>query len=161
MINKFAYIILYCFLSNLAMAEDFEAGPIWSNDDAKNKCPDVCKKNSNREWNGHWVTTIWGQMSVCNCVYPLKAEEENATVEAEPAATITPTPTPTAIPTTPAKAEIPAQPPAESGQVDPCRLTCRHKNGVEYTGDTVYSTKKKRNICRCYLDPVRLRARGK
>lgn len=49
-------------LSGNAMAIDVEAGPIWNNDDAKEKCPTVC---SSLEWNGQWSTTEQGKMSVC------------------------------------------------------------------------------------------------
>jgi Mannan-binding protein len=45
---------------------DVPAGPIWNNDDAHIKCPAVCTAVG-RTWSGHWVTTIWGQMSVCGC----------------------------------------------------------------------------------------------
>jgi hypothetical protein len=44
---------------------DVEAGPIWSNDDAQDKCPQVC--SSHGGWNGQWTTTEPGTMSVCGC----------------------------------------------------------------------------------------------
>jgi hypothetical protein len=50
------------FASNGALAVDINAGPIWSNDDAQQKCPRVC---SGLRWNGQWTTTQWGQMSEC------------------------------------------------------------------------------------------------
>jgi hypothetical protein len=46
---------------------DVNAGPIWSNQDAKTKCPATCA-NVNLKWNGQWTTTVPGQMSVCGCV---------------------------------------------------------------------------------------------
>lgn len=52
---------------------DVEAGPIWSNDHAKERCPEVIEKwmeeNPGRQakWNGQWATTIAGEMSVCGC----------------------------------------------------------------------------------------------
>jgi serine/threonine-protein kinase len=45
-----------------------EAGPIWSQDDAKKKCPAVCAK-ANGGWTGHWWTTVEGKMSVCQCAF--------------------------------------------------------------------------------------------
>jgi hypothetical protein len=45
-----------------ALAFDVKAGPIWSNGDAQNKCPQVCGGLS---WNGQWTTTDPGKMSVC------------------------------------------------------------------------------------------------
>lgn len=45
---------------------DFEAGPIWDNEDAKGKCPKTCEANHG-SWNGQWRTTVWGKMSVCGC----------------------------------------------------------------------------------------------
>ena len=45
---------------------DVEAGPIWNNNDAKQKCPKVCSDVS-ATWNGNWKTTVWGSMSVCGC----------------------------------------------------------------------------------------------
>ncbi len=46
-----------------ANAEDIKTGPIFSNKDAKKKCPLVAKK-VNRKWNGQW-TTINSKQSVC------------------------------------------------------------------------------------------------
>ncbi|WP_437735088.1 mannan-binding lectin [Sorangium sp. So ce1335] len=47
-----------------------EAGPIWSNIDAQTKCPDTCAGfDSATAWNGQWWTTVWGEMSVCECAY--------------------------------------------------------------------------------------------
>ena len=43
-----------------------EAGPIWNNADAQNKCPGICFGNG-LSWSGQWKTTIQGQMSVCEC----------------------------------------------------------------------------------------------
>ena len=39
--------------------------PIWSNDDAKKKCPLVCWPFGG--WTGSWLTTIPGRLSVCGC----------------------------------------------------------------------------------------------
>jgi hypothetical protein len=68
---------------------DVAAGPLFSNADATNKCPSVCAPG---RWNGQWVTTVPGRMSVCGCVF-----EPPATPG--PAAAPLPTPPP---PTTPA-----------------------------------------------------------
>ncbi len=57
---------LICGFSGVAAAETVEAGPIWNNGDANNKCPAVCGKR-NEHWNGVWRTTIPNKMSVCNC----------------------------------------------------------------------------------------------
>lgn len=43
---------------------DVEAGPLFSNDEARMKCPAVCAP---ARWSGRWVTTVPGQMSVCGC----------------------------------------------------------------------------------------------
>lgn len=47
-----------------ARARDIEAGPIWNQADAEQKCPEVCKAT---KWTGAWRTTEPGRMSVCNC----------------------------------------------------------------------------------------------
>lgn len=47
-------------------SKSIEAGPIWSNQDAKGKCPTTCAA-ADRSWTGHWWTTVPGQMSVCQC----------------------------------------------------------------------------------------------
>jgi hypothetical protein len=39
--------------------------PIWNNFDARAKCEAVCKPFGG--WNGGWLTTIPGRMSVCGC----------------------------------------------------------------------------------------------
>ncbi|MDD5232209.1 MAG: mannan-binding lectin [Syntrophales bacterium] len=44
---------------------DKNAGPIWNQIDANKKCPGVCKWYGG--WNGNWLTTTPGQMSVCGC----------------------------------------------------------------------------------------------
>jgi hypothetical protein len=55
--------IVFGFANN-AFALDVKAGPIWNNDDAKVKCP-VAAAVYTATWNGQWVTTVPGQMSVC------------------------------------------------------------------------------------------------
>lgn len=40
--------------------------PIWSQMDAEQQCPKRCARLGG-SWTGHWVTTIQGQASVCNC----------------------------------------------------------------------------------------------
>jgi FtsP/CotA-like multicopper oxidase with cupredoxin domain len=46
---------------------DVNAGPIFNNQDAQQKCPGVCT-NVSATWNGQWTTTVPGQMSVCGCL---------------------------------------------------------------------------------------------
>jgi Ricin-type beta-trefoil lectin domain/Domain of unknown function (DUF4476)/Mannan-binding protein len=48
------------------VARDVEAGPLFSNAEAARKCPAVCGPG---RWNGQWVTTVPGRMSVCGCVF--------------------------------------------------------------------------------------------
>ncbi len=45
---------------------DIQAGPIWNQADAEQKCPSLCQNNRG-QWTGQWNTTVWGQMSVCQC----------------------------------------------------------------------------------------------
>ncbi|MGH7752910.1 MAG: multicopper oxidase domain-containing protein, partial [Gemmatimonadales bacterium] len=52
--------------SGLGGPTDRPAGPIWSNDDAKVKCPKACLAD-NATWNGQWKTTIPDKLSVCGC----------------------------------------------------------------------------------------------
>lgn len=50
---------------------DLEAGPIWSNDHAGQRCPQVLEEwlaanpDKKAEWTGAWLTTKQGEMSVC------------------------------------------------------------------------------------------------
>lgn len=44
-----------------------EAGPIWDQQDAEQKCPVVCARHDGG-WDGEWRTTRPGEMSVCSCV---------------------------------------------------------------------------------------------
>ncbi|SDK56641.1 mannan-binding lectin [Pseudomonas indica] len=46
-------------------ANDVQAGPIWSNQDAQQKCVQTCQNKGG--WNGNWKTTEPGVMSVCGC----------------------------------------------------------------------------------------------
>lgn len=41
-------------------------GPIWDNEDAKRKCPAVCK-SQNQEWDGNWRTVKDDEISTCDC----------------------------------------------------------------------------------------------
>lgn len=51
---------------------DVDAGPIWDNDHARKRCPEVLaawmEEHPGRQavWTGHWTTTVEGEMSVCN-----------------------------------------------------------------------------------------------
>lgn len=45
---------------------DVQAGPIWNQSDAEQKCPAVCG-NVRGEWSGQWTTIISGQASICEC----------------------------------------------------------------------------------------------
>lgn len=40
------------------------AGPIWNQEDAKRKCPQLARQNGGT-WTGGWWTTVQGKMSVC------------------------------------------------------------------------------------------------
>ena len=69
-----------------------EAGPIWSNDHAQERCPEVLVEwmettGQKAEWKGHWMTTVEGEMSVCvlnvqgaenEMAAPHRAEDEKA-----------------------------------------------------------------------------------
>lgn len=57
-----------------AKTAELPAGPIWNNDHAKERCPEVVAEyneqhgdDANMRWTGHWTTTVPGEMSVCNC----------------------------------------------------------------------------------------------
>jgi hypothetical protein len=50
----------------LPETRDIEAGPIWHQQDAQDKCPRLCEFRSGK-WTGQWRTTIEGRMSVCEC----------------------------------------------------------------------------------------------
>ncbi len=71
------------------IAVDVEAGPIWDNDHAKQRCPEVLegflKSNPGcqAEWTGHWVTTVWGEMSVCNFLIKKPMPPQGVTINVE------------------------------------------------------------------------------
>ncbi len=48
-----------------AIRRPIEAGPLWHDGDAKQKCPSLCTPHG--RWTGAWWTTIQGRMSVCEC----------------------------------------------------------------------------------------------
>lgn len=54
------------FAAVASAAESIEAGPIWSDFDAKGKCP-AARVSHNRNWIGNWKTTVPGRMSQCEC----------------------------------------------------------------------------------------------
>lgn len=47
---------------------DIQAGPIWSNEDARQKAPAICASQGGT-WNGQWRTVVEGKMSVVGCVF--------------------------------------------------------------------------------------------
>ncbi len=53
-----------------ASAVDVQAGPIFNNMDAQNKCPNVCRQNGNGRWTGQWHTIQGTATSVCDCDVP-------------------------------------------------------------------------------------------
>ncbi|BAZ08816.1 Lectin MVL [Calothrix sp. NIES-4071] len=50
-----------------AFAGDVNAGPIWNNNHARQRCPQVCNSVGLR-WTGGWYTNDPGRNSVCDCV---------------------------------------------------------------------------------------------
>ncbi len=44
-----------------------EVGPLWRQRHAESVCPTACFFDEKAEWTGHWWTTIWNEMSVCEC----------------------------------------------------------------------------------------------
>ena len=48
------------------LCTNVNAGIIWNNPDAQNKCPNVCSQ-AGAQWNGQWTSTVPGVMSVCGC----------------------------------------------------------------------------------------------
>lgn len=72
------------------VARDVEAGPLFSTAEAARKCPAVCTPG---RWNGQWVTTVPGRMSVCGCVFEPPAD--------------TPPPAPSPLPAQPERAMAP------------------------------------------------------
>lgn len=69
-------LVLAATMAAPAFAKDIQAGPIWNNDDAALKCP-VAAAAVHGTWNGNWVTTIPGQMSVCG-VDDIQAQDVDA-----------------------------------------------------------------------------------
>jgi len=55
------------------VVEAVEAGPIWSQADAQQKCPQVAKANGG-VWNGQWRTTVPARMSVCEVRLPAQGK---------------------------------------------------------------------------------------
>lgn len=64
---------------------DVEAGPIWSQEHAMERCPEVAREwggmhDSEARWTGHWLTTVPGEMSVCNCMTGTADEDWGKTI---------------------------------------------------------------------------------
>ena len=47
---------------------DVPAGPLWNDQDAKEKCEAICASYGGK-WTGKWVTIVPGKMSVCECEF--------------------------------------------------------------------------------------------
>ena len=61
-----SYVILFSFFL-AAIVISINAGPIGSTSHAQTICPQVCQQNG-MKWTTGWRTTIFGQMSVCDCI---------------------------------------------------------------------------------------------
>lgn len=55
--------------AGLGQCIDVQAGPLFNQSDAENKCPSTCTAPLGK-WNGQWKTTKEGIMSVCGCCPP-------------------------------------------------------------------------------------------
>ena len=60
-----------------------EAGPIWSQSDAQQKCPKIAAANDG-VWTGQWQTTVPGRMSVCDVRLRSKERSVVESIEAGP-----------------------------------------------------------------------------
>lgn len=56
----------FAVANQLPVCTDTQAGPIWSGDEAKTKCPQVCNR-AQSSWNGQWKTISPDKQSVCGC----------------------------------------------------------------------------------------------
>lgn len=79
-LSSFMLMMGLSFASAQMMAA-LEAGPIWSNDDAQDKCAALADE-SNGDWTGQWWTTVEGAMSVCEI--NLNFVEKALAIEAGP-----------------------------------------------------------------------------
>lgn len=62
-------VVCLAAMAQAAMAAstcNVNAGPIWNQNDANQKCPTTCNAGYG-PWNGQWWTTVPNQMSVCQC----------------------------------------------------------------------------------------------
>jgi hypothetical protein len=66
-------------------AKEVQAGSIWNNMDAQNKCPNVCKQNGFERWNGQWHTIPGTVTSVCDCVGEPSRKPSSSHTDWEPA----------------------------------------------------------------------------
>jgi hypothetical protein len=76
----FALALAGCSTLAVERPRDFQAGPIWNQQDAERKCPVVAYAVSGH-WNGQWVTTREGEMSVCGIVgesAPMRSTPDDA-----------------------------------------------------------------------------------
>lgn len=62
--NDWQRAIADCASMGKASKRAVEAGPIWNQADANEKCPLIAAQN-NGTWTGQWWTTVQGRMSVC------------------------------------------------------------------------------------------------
>ena len=53
------------------ITHSINAGPIWNNQDAKNRCPIVCD-TAHGHWDGNWRTVITASRSECDCQYHIR-----------------------------------------------------------------------------------------
>lgn len=96
-----------------SLSLDLPAGPIWNNDHAKERCPQVLEEwltaNPGREaeWTGNWVTVTQGEMSVCSIT--IRGEHSTLPADAVPSLiNVVGTATLFADPANPAKADFAA-----------------------------------------------------
>jgi hypothetical protein len=80
---------------------DVDAGPIWHQAHAQQRCPSVCAP---AQWNGQWRTVVAGQRSLCGCVQaqtlppqPMNAPPQPVMAQPQPVAVQPAPPQPVAV----------------------------------------------------------------
>ncbi|MCX7068418.1 MAG: mannan-binding lectin [Methylococcales bacterium] len=78
LIQMAVVVFIVLATGGISQATDIKAGPIYNQNDAKGKCPNVCSR-SGLQWNGNWKTIPTydpGGMSVCGCDSPTNSPKK-------------------------------------------------------------------------------------
>lgn len=144
-------VLASSLVATSASAVDRKAGPIFSQFQAKRRCPKVCKRGE--RWNGQWRTTKRHKMSVCGCDPIAPPPAPPAPVVAPPTVRVQPPPDETvapgpAVPAPHVELRVKRIRKAKHA-ARLCTAACTSAGHAGFTGHWWSGPSKKHSTCQC------------